>query len=209
MVEKPAGRGRRPDPSKRAAIVETASALFAAQGYGVSMETIATEAGVSKQTIYNVFSTKEHLFGAVVASCSQVIVETIADPDNDAPPATVLRALAREFLHLIGSGSVSLAYRMMITAMSGAGGATELTRHFYDNGPRRTLTQLAAYLARQHAKGRLRVDDPLLSAESFLGMLNGHMLIRNMLGLQETWAEDVLDAKAEHCVRAFLAAHAP
>ncbi len=48
-------------------IVATAGALFRARGYtGVSMPTVASEAGVAVETIYRAFGNKAGLFGAVV-----------------------------------------------------------------------------------------------------------------------------------------------
>lgn len=204
--ERCAGRGRRPDPSKRAAIVDAAGALFCRQGYGVSMEAVAAEAGVSKQTIYNLFSTKEHLFGAVVASRSETIIEAIPSPAEHAPPAEGLLRIAREYLRFMTSGQVPLVYRLMISAPSDVGGT--MTRQFYENGPHRALGQLAAYMSEQDRIGTLRIPDPALSAECFFGMLNGQILIRNMLGLQDHWEDALLDGKADYCVAMFLAAHA-
>ncbi|HEV8281477.1 MAG TPA: helix-turn-helix domain-containing protein [Candidatus Limnocylindrales bacterium] len=48
-------------------ILATAGALFRARGYaGVSMPTVAGEAGVAVETIYRAFGSKAGLFGAVV-----------------------------------------------------------------------------------------------------------------------------------------------
>jgi AcrR family transcriptional regulator len=52
---------------KRRDILATAGALFRARGYaGVSMPTVAGEAGVAVETIYRAFGSKAGLFGAVV-----------------------------------------------------------------------------------------------------------------------------------------------
>ncbi|WP_337995459.1 TetR/AcrR family transcriptional regulator [Oleispirillum naphthae] len=204
----PACRGRKPDPGKREAIVGAACALFLEQGYGVSMETIAAAAGVAKQTIYNLFSTKEQLFGAVVAGHSEIVVAAIDEARDDAEPRAVLAAIARELLGLLSGERIAKVYRMMMSAAIGAGGASEMCEQFYDNGPRRGTRQFAAYLARQHEIGRLNVPDPMLAAESFFGMLNGHILIRNMMGLQSRWSEKDLAAKADYAVSAFLRNHA-
>jgi AcrR family transcriptional regulator len=77
-------------------ILATAGALFRARGYaGVSMPTVANEAGVAVETIYRAFGSKAGLFGAVVdaavaggASRAEVPIEErpairaiIAEPD--------------------------------------------------------------------------------------------------------------------------------
>lgn len=198
-------RGRRPDPAKRAAIVEAASALFCSHGYGVSMEAVAAAAGVSKQTIYNLFSTKEQLFGAVVASRSELIVAAIPTLAETLAPATGLLRIAGEYLRVMVGGQVPVVYRLMLATPGETG--SDLTREFYDNGPKRGLGHLAHYLAGCDAAGSLRVPDPALAAECFFGMLNGQILIRNMLGLQESWPPEELEAKARYCVGMFLATH--
>lgn len=197
-------RGRRPDPSKRAAIVDAAGSLFCSHGYGVTMEAIAAEAGVSKQTIYNLFSTKEQLFGAVVATRSQVIVTAIPAPAETLPTPEGLLRIAREFVWFMTGGQVSQVYRLMLQASPDAA----LTQAFYDNGPKRALAQLAAWFRARDAAGDLRIDDARLAAEGFFGLLNGQILIRNMLGLQTHWSDAELEAKARYGVEMFLARHA-
>ncbi|MFE0135963.1 TetR/AcrR family transcriptional regulator [Streptomyces sp. NPDC059037] len=67
------GTGRGEGPSgpraerKREAIVRAARSLFLRDGFGVGMDAIAAEAGVSKVTVYNHFGNKEALFTAVIA----------------------------------------------------------------------------------------------------------------------------------------------
>ncbi len=205
----PCCRGRRPDPGKREAIVEAAVRLFMAGGYGVSMEAIAADAGVSKQTIYNLFSTKEQLFAAVVADHSQIIVAAIDAASDDADPRAMLTAVAQELLHLLSGERIAKVYRMMMSAEIETGGKSPLPDLFYENGPGRGTRQFAAYLERQHQSGRLTVEEPLRAAECFFGMLNGHILIRNMMGLQSRWSEAELRQRAEYAVSAFLAMHGP
>ncbi|MFC7645075.1 TetR/AcrR family transcriptional regulator [Streptosporangium lutulentum] len=57
-------------------IVDAAKRVFLRHGYAdTSIEVIAAEAGVSKQTIYNHFEGKEQLFAAVVQMVQQGVVE--------------------------------------------------------------------------------------------------------------------------------------
>ncbi|MER5307102.1 TetR/AcrR family transcriptional regulator [Streptomyces sp. NPDC002773] len=72
---KPAPTGPRA-ARKRQAIVRAARALFLREGFGVGMDAIAAEAGVSKVTVYNHFGSKEALFTAVVAGA---LDEPLAD----------------------------------------------------------------------------------------------------------------------------------
>src|SRR5690554_1573732 len=62
-----AGPGRPKDPAKREAILQAAQQLFLRSGYeGTSMDAIATEAGVSKLTVYSHFTDKETLYAAAI-----------------------------------------------------------------------------------------------------------------------------------------------
>src|SRR5258706_16082283 len=69
--------GRALDPAKRAAILEGARAVFMRQGFAQgSMDAVAAEAGVGKQTIYRHFRSKEALVKALVeAMCVPEVVE--------------------------------------------------------------------------------------------------------------------------------------
>ncbi len=63
--------------NKRCAIIAAATAVFVRDGYvGASIDTIAEEASVSRQTIYNQIGDKEKLFAEVVRG----IVEQSAAP---------------------------------------------------------------------------------------------------------------------------------
>jgi AcrR family transcriptional regulator len=63
-------RSREPrSTKKRRAIVEAARALFLRKGYvATSMDEIAADAGVSKQTVYSHFADKEGLFTQIVTA---------------------------------------------------------------------------------------------------------------------------------------------
>src|SRR5271154_2380195 len=69
--------GRALDPAKRAAILKGARAVFMREGFVQgSMDAVAAEAGVGKQTIYRHFRSKEALVQALVeAMCAPEVVQ--------------------------------------------------------------------------------------------------------------------------------------
>src|ERR1700684_2412064 len=78
---KAAGRGGRPSRADalrlRGRILEVATELFLAQGYGsTTIEAVAARAGISKRTLYHRFDDKAALFTAVVHQ----IIEQIRPP---------------------------------------------------------------------------------------------------------------------------------
>ncbi|WP_313161253.1 TetR/AcrR family transcriptional regulator, partial [Stenotrophomonas sp.] len=85
LPAKAAGPGRPKDLGKRAAILDAAKALFVEQGYGgVSMDSIASQAGVSKLTVYSHFGDKETLFAeAVKSTCNEMLPDALFVTDAD------------------------------------------------------------------------------------------------------------------------------
>src|SRR5580658_7608013 len=84
-------------------ITQAATAVFVAKGYdGTSMDEIATNASVSKQTIYKHFSDKDHLFTEIVLATTQRVdhvVGLVAHSLDDTLDLTQdLERLARTFL---------------------------------------------------------------------------------------------------------------
>ena len=72
--------------NKRLAILEAARRLFLDQGYdGTSMDDVATEAGVSKPTVYRYFADKEQLFTEIVGNTTQMEqqLRAVVDMLND------------------------------------------------------------------------------------------------------------------------------
>lgn len=66
--------GRPRDPSRDAVLVEATLALLAESGYGrLTMEAVASRAGVGKATLYRRWSTKEQLVVDALASLSEPV----------------------------------------------------------------------------------------------------------------------------------------
>jgi TetR/AcrR family transcriptional regulator, mexJK operon transcriptional repressor len=85
----------------------------------------------------------------------------------------------------------------------------ELGRAFYASGPAVVLARLADYLGAADARGALRVEDPKLAAEQFIGMLLGPLHMRHLLGLTAEFGDRDPAAVVEAAVTTFLAAYAP
>ncbi|MGW1016467.1 TetR/AcrR family transcriptional regulator [Streptomyces niveus] len=206
-ANEPGGRSAR----KHQAIMEAATAAFMAKGYaGTSMDDIAKLATVSKQTVYKHFADKEKLFAEIVLATTDrvdAMIDLVAgiptDADADALEEHLLR-LARQFLTALTQPQVLQLRRLII---ANADTFPDLGAAWYEQGFERVLATLAATFQRLADQGLLRIDDPLLAANHFSGMLLWIPVNRAMFhgGPQHTQAE--LDHYADEGVRVFLAAY--
>ncbi|HEX6509726.1 MAG TPA: TetR/AcrR family transcriptional regulator C-terminal domain-containing protein [Chloroflexota bacterium] len=157
---------------KHRAIMEAASALFLSQGYlGASMDDVAAAAAVSKHTVYSHFADKEQLFSAIILATTDQIDElvgavasTLADTDD---LERDLGELARRFLDALMEPDLLRLRRLVI---ANADRFPDLGRTWYENGFERVLVVLATSFQRLADRNLLRVNDPLLAANHFVGL---------------------------------------
>lgn len=193
---------------KHRAVQRAGTRVFLERGYSAAtMDLIATEAGVSKQTVYNHFRSKEVLFKAIVDDLTTQLTSRLADPpDTDAGPEEVLTALGRELLAMMLRPTSLSLYRLIVAESARF---PEFGTAIYSVGAGRMIEMLADYLVRETGKGALSVSEPELAAEQFVGMLTGRLQLRALLGVETLPDERELERRADYAVRCFLAQHAP
>ncbi|MDO9439966.1 MAG: TetR/AcrR family transcriptional regulator [Beijerinckiaceae bacterium] len=193
---------------KRQAITSAAADMFLSAGFAAtSIEGIAERAGVSRQTVYNCFDSKDGLFHAI---CSDLVDEIIAPIARAAQDQADLRhSLVTIGENLLAKGlrPKNLAlYRLIVTESARF---PELGRSLYMSGPRRAVTQLADFFRAEMAHGRLHMPDAEIAAEHFFGMLNGHNQLRALMGVAARPSAARRRAIAEAAADTFLRAFAP
>ncbi|NIJ68937.1 TetR/AcrR family transcriptional regulator [Xanthomonas sp. 60] len=179
---KVAGPGRPKDLGKRAAILEAAKALFVEQGYtGVSMDSIAAQAGVSKLTVYSHFGDKETLFTEAVKSrCEEMLPATLFVPNVDGPLREQLHGIGQAFFDLITSDEAVSIQRVMMAPETD----DRLREMFWQAGPQRTNAALADFLRSRAECGELDITDFDTAAVQFLTLVKGELLTHMMCGLR-------------------------
>ncbi|MEH6417676.1 TetR/AcrR family transcriptional regulator [Pseudomonas sp. CGJS7] len=203
---KPAGPGRPKDLSKRTAILEAAKRLFLIEGFdGVSMDQIATEAGVSKLTVYSHFGDKETLFGAAVKTyCEQHLPSPLFEP----APATPLRArlieIAVAFYDMISTPEAIQIHRLLCSPQVAE---SALSKMFWDAGPQRLHDEFESLLVRRVESGELEIADTARAATQFFALVKGEPHALLMFGCGFTGKAE-LKAHIEASVAMFLRAYA-
>ena len=195
--------GSPPTPSVRERIIEGAADLFRENGYDVSMEAIAQAAGVSKQSLYNHFGSKEELFKSIISLRSEALRAPLLEAGGDRDPRAVLLDFARQY-HALALSARGAGF--MRTIVSASQRFPEIGADFFEVGPRRTLELLTDWVRRQEQAGRLSTPNAALAAEHFLSLLFGYTQLKGMLGLEAQLAAVNAEERAAFCVDLFMRA---
>jgi len=165
---------------RKASIIAVASSLFAQKGFnGTTTREIARTAGISEALLFKYFPTKRALYAAIIAAKSQlsqlmVSIEEAADKRDDVRVFTLIAGFR------IHRGSdPSLLRLLLFSALEGH----ELSDIFFRNRHRVFYEFLAGYIARRTKEGTFRKVDPLLAAQSFIGMIVYHRLLHDIFGV--------------------------
>ena len=190
---------------KQRAIIEAATRTFLVAGYrAASMDAIAREAGVSKQTIYNHYGNKEALFSDVITQhCQDVLLSRLETEQARHDVEGTLRGFARTLLDIVLQPSVLALHRLIVAESARF---PEVGEIYYRVGPERGNRRLADYLDKQCAMKHLCIDNTYLAARQFTGALIGTLRTQALV-LNESVAESEIEAVVEHTVACFMALH--
>lgn len=195
---------------KRRAILDAATEVFLKNGYlGTNVDEIAALSGVSKQTVYKHFVSKEALFIEIVSAMTSEAGDTVHNQlpelDDSADLAAYLRTYAYRQLTVVLTPRLMQLRRLVIGEVSRF---PELAKVLHERGPGRAVTALATTFDRLADRGLLAVDDPLVAASHFNWLVMADPVNRAMLlGDEAIPTEAVLRQHAAEGVRVFLAAY--
>jgi TetR/AcrR family transcriptional repressor of mexJK operon len=206
-----ARRGR-PRGSEAPELLSIARQMFVARGYqGTTMDAVAAQAHISKQSLYREYPAKNVLYAAVVRDW--------VDRGYDAmrPHAAALAETGQARVGLLGfarilqAGLLSppvLQMRTLITAE--ARQFPDVAADYVTRSWTRNIGILAEALSALTARGLLRVEDPDLAAEQLTWLVVAAPL--NRLTLQAgayLYTADELESLATQGVTTFLSRYGP
>lgn len=195
--------------------MDAATALFLRDGYrNTSMDQIAADAAVSKQTVYKQFADKEQLFRDIVlgvtsnAEALMTELTSVLRTTDVASPAElrmVLTHLARQQIDGVLQPHV-LALRRLI--IGEAERFPDLARTYFEQAPARAIELIASALQAFTEQGLLAADDPRLAAAHFAYLALAIPLDRAHFFPGDLPSPAERDRLASEAVRIFLAAYA-
>ncbi|MDP9092557.1 MAG: TetR/AcrR family transcriptional regulator [Actinomycetota bacterium] len=208
------GNGR--TERKRQAIMAAATASFLRDGYrNTSMDQIAADAEVSKQTVYKQFADKEQLFRDIVLGVtgnSEVIVTDMTsvlqhhDVTTPAQLRIVLTELARNYLDAVLQPHV-LALRRLIIAE--AERFPDLASAYFEQAPTRGIDIITDAIQRYIDRGLLTAEDPRLAGAHFAYLALAIAQDRALFYPHERPSRAERDRLAAEATRIFIAAYGP
>ena len=213
---------RRPDArrmpvtpqDRRDALIIAAERVFLRHGYrATTMDQIASTAGISKRTLYQLVRSKEQLFTDLLARRQKAFdfkVETV-----DRPIDVVLFDMLTGWAdHILSAKSIALTRVIMADYLHGK----TLSRLLNRASEKPCRDALIAYLTGAAARGLLSIDDPELATQMLFGMTLGGIHVKILLGLAKPPRKAELDQRVHAAVALFLrgvtgsdrpAAHSP
>jgi TetR/AcrR family transcriptional regulator of autoinduction and epiphytic fitness len=172
----PSGRGG----GSREAIVDAAQRLFLERGFGpVSMDDLASAAGVARRTLYNQFASKEEIFRETLLKVSDQLEDAFPPGiETQGEVEDVLGVIAQAILELHRRPGYLGFFRMVVADSRQFPWIGEAFAAVMDPQTER----LERYLAHLTALGVLDCRNPTLAAHQFTGMLNEFVLWPWLLG---------------------------
>ena len=149
-------------------IVDAATHILFRDGYNASMDVIAHAAGVSKQTVYAHFASKNMLFEAVVRHLYKPVYSALADEELALTPllltlaATCQQRPVPDLDTNLGRALISEPPRTLPLVR-------ELIHQQFDDAAEKLAVRLSVAMAR----GQMRRSESLVAARLFFSLLGG------------------------------------
>jgi AcrR family transcriptional regulator len=195
-----------PEPGARERILEAALKLVGAHGLtALSMDDLATQAEVSRATLYRLFPGKAALFTSLMHEYSPLdpVTELLNKRRGEEPDVLmpeIARTIYRTF-YAAGESRVGVLRALFFEMSSLAPDTAEAAQEVL-----RTLVgAIVLYLMEHMQAGRLRPMHPLLALQSFVGPIFFHLMTRplaeRLLGF-DIEGEQAVTLLAENWLRA-------
>ncbi|KAB2759861.1 TetR/AcrR family transcriptional regulator [Brucella anthropi] len=198
---------RKRTEARRLSFVNAAGKLFIEQGFGsVTMEAIASEAGASKVTLYGYFPGKEALFEAFIEEAGKGGIAALDASKDETDLRSTLLHLGMAYLDLVTRRDVIGLNRLIIGEV---GRQPELSRIFYEKGPRQTILSICSVLDKLMERGLLRRAELREASLYFKSLCEAGSVERQLWGLDDVPDRESRRVAVLKAIEVFLPAYLP
>lgn len=191
---------------KRQQILDAAVSLFTEKGYAASsMDLIAKNADVSKQTVYSHFGSKDELFSASIEyKCESLqIVDLSLNDLSD--PHTILFKLAQNFTEFITSKEACAVHKICVFESTTYPQVSEI---FYKAGPLRITNEVSLLMTKLDQQKILAIENPRHAALQFLNTMKGELWMQVEFNIKERISPEEVEKYLHESVAFFIRAYA-
>jgi AcrR family transcriptional regulator len=167
-----------PEPGTRQRVLDASIHMLRNQSLkDLSMDELASEAGVSRANLYRLFPGKTALFRAIVVAYSPIepVLAVLARAGDRPPDEVIPEIVLAAYRTVTGRTGIVRTLLLEVTSMN-----AEINQAFAETGLR-AFGAFGQYLAGQMAAGRLRRMHPILALQSLVGGVMFHMLATPVL----------------------------
>jgi len=162
-----------PEPDTRQRVLDASIRVLATQTLAdLSMDALASQAGVSRANLYRLFPGKTALFKAILLAYSpfEPVMGVFARAADRPPEEVIPEIVLTAYRTVAGHTGIVRTLLLEVTSMT-----PEVAQAFAETGLRAFGT-FAHYLAGQMAAGRLQRMHPMLAVQSLVGGVMFHLL---------------------------------
>jgi len=189
---------------KREEVLDIASETFLSKGYdGTSINVMAREAGISKESIYRYFGSKEDLFLAVVERELEVYRQGMQETASNFQGKSMREALsqlAEKALSVVSSDR-TLALRRLVFHMAANG--SRAGNHYYASGPEIAYQNLLKLFEHFKPKSAFTIEQ---LGHHFIALLLHRTMLQRECGVQEALTPEEIRQRSNEAVDTFLKA---
>jgi len=197
---------RSKNETKRQQILSAAINLFVEQGYSAtSMEQIAKNADVSKQTVYSHFGNKDDLFSASIEQkCESLHILDLSMHDLS-DPQKILFQLAQRLIDIIVSKQTCAVHKICAFESNTY---PQVSNIYYQSGPLRVTNEITQLLEKLHQKKILAIENPRHAALQFLNMMKGELWMQIEFNMKERISSQEVEDYLRDSVAFFIRGYA-
>jgi len=187
---------------KEQEVLQVASDYFLSHGYkGTSINAMARDSGISKESIYRYFSSKKDLFEAVIAKELAEYQEKLhsVDFEYDSIPFDV--ALQKTAESILGAVTTNRTLSLRRLIFQEARKTPEIGQYYYEIGPREAYRNLEKIFALHRSEASL---PPAKLAQYFVAMILHYTMLVRQCGVIKPLTRKQMQNHAAEVTKDFL-----